>query len=1422
MNNNNGAISFDAYIETSDFKKQINEIEARIVGLGNTVDKEGDKMESSFKKAGAAVAAYFSLDAFKSLTRDVVSVRGEFQKMEAVLSNTLGSDSAARDTIEMISNFASVTPFQVDEVTGSFIKLANRGFIPTQKELVKLGDFTSSAGKSLDQYVEAILDAQTGEFERLKEFGVKASKEGDKVTFTFKNVATVVGNTEEEIRNYLLSLGELNGVAGANAKISATMAGQLSNLEDAWTQMFNSIGRENEEIISGAISGAATLVENYENVINIMKVLVATYGSYKAAVMIATAVNAAAAAGIGALTAAERLHYAALVLCEKGQKLLNITMLNNPYVLAATLLTGLITSVVMFSGEVNTAARAQEALNKATEEGEKAAAGEIAKIEVLTATIKAENASRSDKEEALKNLKNLNRDILGGITEEAVQTGKAQAAIDQYVESLRKKIEMQQLEKELTDSINRENDAKKGKNEIGFFKKMLLAGSGSEAVGPSGAQMIDEANKELNAEIIKQEQEIQAQIKKRIGEIVSAGNQTKTANDDAAKSYKTVGDRIFEIETKIKEFNKQKLDLKYGDTSGLNKIDAEIKRLKKEKDKLEGDVSGSENPIAGSLDYYEKIKADAQKKLSSLSANDTDFATKQAALLKTIADAEKQISRIEFSQASFIDSLDERRKQYELYYKWVREVGKQAADEEFSDLITQGETFVDYINKQISALEAKKSSGSINADETNNLISLREELRQTTGEDSGIEAFRKSLSQAKEESAGLAEYLEKIRTLKEEIGNDNTPEGLEKKKILGDEEELTENEISKKAASLTEEYLKRADQRKQIEKKLNDDLAVLDKARLQARTASEREQLDKVIAARKQAANLEVLTTSVDWSKALGNPGDLSTGSLSAFRDQLNKIVQEAGDQYSPEGMKTILDAISAINAELADRTPIQTAKDSYGDYKAALDEIKAAKDKISDLDKEGKANTDEMVAAERRLAEAENKRAKSLATMTTAVNKLGKKGQDIVAAGDSILGMLSDMGVSVPESMRGAIDGLSQVSDSLASIDLTKPFSIITGATGMIGGVFKTLGSIFGGGSSELSEEVFKRYDNLISVLDQVIDRQKELLNGKVGSEAIDQYTTSVGLLKTQIEAAQKMGRDWLNSGASSGFLGIGSKASHGKKQFEALEKYRHELALIGINLDSLGGRAEGLVNLTADQLKLIQEKAPEAWAVLDDNMRKYLQTIIDANEEMDKLEMSIRESLTGISFDSAKDSLRDLILDADTTLEDVSNKMADYMRNAVASIIIDKTLKDRIEKWYKQFAEAMSDDDLSKDERDALQGLYESIYNEAVGLRDKAFEAAGIKDPNKDKEEETPTDPLVGSVQSITEETGSAVAGQITMMRIMCAEQLEEMKRAILLLSEIAANTRYCSYLSRLERIVEILEGPTAADDLRARGIA
>ena len=1422
MNNNNGAISFDAYIETSDFKKQIDEMEARIVDLSGTAVNEGRKMDESFKKAGAALAAYFSFDALKGLAQNVVQVRGEFQKMEAVLTNTLGSGSAAAEAMNMIAEFGATTPFQVDEVTNSFIKLANQGFVPTKKELVKLGDLASSTGKPFDQLAEAIIDAQVGEMERLKEFGIRASKEGEKITFTFKEQSKTVDFAADSIREYLLSLGEVEGVAGSNAKIAATMAGQLSNLEDSWTSMLNEVGKSNEELLSGAISGVASLVENYETIINLLKVLVATYGTYKAAVMVTTAVHAAAAAGVGSLTAAETLHYAALVLCEKGQKILNATMLNNPYVLAATLLIGLVTSIVLFTDKTTAATKAQESLNKATEAGEKAAADEIAKIQVLTASIQSETTSRDKKRESLEKLKALSPDILGGLTEEAVKTGEAKDAIDRYVESLKRKIELETLEKELADSIKREQDAKAGKNDISIWRKMFLSGATYEqnAHGTGTTDFIAEARKEHNAELVKSEKSVQEEIKKKIALLFDEGKAADGSGKKEEKKYKSVSDRIEEIKTKIKELEKEKLSVNVEDSSKISKLNDEIKKLKEEKDKLDGS-SEKESPIAGSLDYYKKIKEDAQKSLSSLSEKDADFASKQAGLLDTLAKAEKKINEIQIGQSSFADQLQDKKRQYEKYFDWVKSLGKNIADEEFASLIAEGDSYVEYVNKQIATLEAKKSAGKLSGEESDKLVTLYSEKDDASGMISGIEAFKESLQETKKEAADLVEYLGVLKKKQAELEGDNSPESVGKKAILKEEEESVSSEIQSRTDALTSQYAQGAERVKLIQAQLNSDLSVLNKAYLDAKTASEKEQIEKIIDARKKAANIETLQADVDWGAALGDTSESSTGSLERLRDKLIKIVDDASKEYSPEGLQTIIDAISRINEELTDRAPMNALLDAYGSYKDAVNEVEEAKEKIKKLDAEGKKNTDAMRSAEDDLAEAESKRSRSLADMNKAVGKLAQKGQNVVDAGNAVCGMLDDMGIKVPDSISGALGGMDKVVNSLASIDLTKPFSLVTGVTGAIGGVFKTLGSLFGG-SSELSEKVFKRYENLISVLDQVIDRQKELLSGKAGSEALEQYAKGMSSITKQLEAAQKMGKDWLNSGAKKGFLGIGSKASHGKKQMDALRAYRSELAAIGINLDDLGGRATGLFDLTADQLKLIQEKAPAAWAVLDDKTKEYLQTIIDASDKMEDLENSIRETLTGISFDSAKDSLKDLILDADATLEDVSGKMGDYMRKAVASIIVDKTLQAKIEQWYKAFADAMSDDELSKEESEALQQMYNSLYNQAVELRNKAFEAAGITPEKKEEEEEESPDPLVGSVQSLTEETGSAVAGQITMMRVLQAEQLENMKESILLLSEIAANTRYCSYLAKLDRIVEILEGPTAGDNLRAKGLA
>lgn len=217
-------------------------------------------LSSSIKNVGGAIIAAFSIGAIINLGKQIIDITARFQKFEAVLTNTLGSSSAAQKALQMIQDFAASTPFSVEELTESFVKLANQGFKPTQAELQKLGDLASAMGKSFDQLTEAIIDAQTGEFERLKEFGIRAQKEGDKVTFTFKGIKTQTDFTADSIRAYILSLGDLQGVSGGMAAISKTLGGQISNLGDSFDNLLVSIGKNASGGVSEAINFLSSVI----------------------------------------------------------------------------------------------------------------------------------------------------------------------------------------------------------------------------------------------------------------------------------------------------------------------------------------------------------------------------------------------------------------------------------------------------------------------------------------------------------------------------------------------------------------------------------------------------------------------------------------------------------------------------------------------------------------------------------------------------------------------------------------------------------------------------------------------------------------------------------------------------------------------------------------------------------------------------------------------------------------------------------------------------------------------------------------------------------------------------------------------------------------------------------------------------------
>jgi hypothetical protein len=273
-------LNVDIVAQLKDFNKAMTDLKSQVNDMGSNIEKNNKKsvestkkMSGAFAEVGKTMAGLFAVDQLVNLGKKILDTTVEFQKMEAVLTTALGSNSAAQSAMDQIVNFASTTPFQVNELTDAFVKLANRGFIPTMEQMRQLGDLASSVGKSFDQLTEAILDAQSGEFERLKEFGIKASQQGDVVQFTFKGITTEVEKSDKAIQAYLLGLGDLEGVAGSMEAISKTTGGVISNLEDNITQLFKNIGDSSSGFINWFVKDLNNVVSSLRNMGEIMELM---------------------------------------------------------------------------------------------------------------------------------------------------------------------------------------------------------------------------------------------------------------------------------------------------------------------------------------------------------------------------------------------------------------------------------------------------------------------------------------------------------------------------------------------------------------------------------------------------------------------------------------------------------------------------------------------------------------------------------------------------------------------------------------------------------------------------------------------------------------------------------------------------------------------------------------------------------------------------------------------------------------------------------------------------------------------------------------------------------------------------------------------------------------------------------------------
>jgi len=212
-------------------------------------------LRTSLLAVGAAAVA-----AFGAIGKGAIDNAVAFENFEATLTASLGTVEKANAAFDMLSNLASSTPFELKELMGSYQKLVGRGLNPTKDELIALGDVAAASGKPFDQLAEAMLDAVTGENERLKEFGITAKKSGDKVFYTYKGITTEVENTDKAIKDYILSLGELDGVEGMMAKQSNTLGGAISNLKDTFAAVSLAIGKELSPVLQPLIRDFSALM----------------------------------------------------------------------------------------------------------------------------------------------------------------------------------------------------------------------------------------------------------------------------------------------------------------------------------------------------------------------------------------------------------------------------------------------------------------------------------------------------------------------------------------------------------------------------------------------------------------------------------------------------------------------------------------------------------------------------------------------------------------------------------------------------------------------------------------------------------------------------------------------------------------------------------------------------------------------------------------------------------------------------------------------------------------------------------------------------------------------------------------------------------------------------------------------------------
>ena len=509
-------------------------------------------------------------------------------------------------------------------------------------------------------------------------------------------------------------------------------------------------------------------------------------------------------------------------------------------------------------------------------------------------------------------------------------------------------------------------------------------------------------------------------------------------------------------------------------------------------------------------------------------------------------------------------------------------------------------------------------------------------------------------------------------------------------------------------------------------------------------------QEDKNAEEEKGAVLFEEFKKTEDWVRIFD---DLDRVSSATLDDMIKKMENFALKQnLSVEDTKELVEALRKLREE-------NISRGSWGDFSKSLKELKEAQRAVKEAREEFKKS--QTKGNEDKLKNAEDEKRSKQVDANKALRSGIDNMREYLNAGNEVLGIMEDLGLSAPEWMNGFMDGVGKMLDGLEHIDITKPMSLITGslkfARGALGAITSLGGIIDWKGSN--AKEVAEFQNRLIEsnkILTTSIDDLRDEISKSGGVKAIDDS------LKAK-EYQQRLNQNLLDIAQSQ----AGYHNSHG-----SWNKYWGGFSQEQINRLSgrIGRDWDGnIFNLSPEEMKKLREEA-DMWQQIQDTgkggyghrLTEKLDAYIEQAGKLEEIEADLAESLTQITFDELRDEFMNSLMDMDKSAQDFASDFERYMMKAMLnskmSDMLDKDIKAFYDAWNKY---SQSDKKLDKSEIDKLREEWQKLVDKGLAIRDEVSNITGYEGDGKESSS------VSKGIAGITEETADLLASYINAVR-------------------------------------------------------